>query len=337
MSSSLEAMTRYWHILSQIPVYPRSITVRQIVHHLELEGFSVNIRMVQRDLNYLSSITLFPISCEVEGRRQSWFWPASQKALSLPLMSTSMAIALYMIKDNLLAALPKQVIIELEPYFYAAEEVLRKKSSNTTKWKTKFKKIDTGYLFDTPASDNDIESVVYEALLANKQISASYTPRNSALKHYVLSPLGIVNKGNVLYLVAKQENRDEIKQFHMSRFQDVDMLTADVRLPHAFSLDEYVEQQAAFSYPIEQIKVELKLEVDESFVFFFENMTIGEHQTIAKIDEQTYLVTANVVPNSELIWWLAGRSDLITVVAPQVIRDELIKLLQKAFHRYGVG
>lgn len=178
MSSSLEAMTRYWHILSQIPVYPRSITVKQIVHHLELEGFSVNIRMVQRDLNYLSSVTLFPITCEVEGRRQSWFWPASQKALSLPLMSTSMAIALYMIKDNLLAALPKQVILELEPYFYAAEELLRKKSSNTTRWKTKFKKIGAGYLFDTPASanDNEIETIIYEAVLANKQISASYTP-----------------------------------------------------------------------------------------------------------------------------------------------------------------
>ena len=337
MSSSLETMTRYWHILSQIPVYPRSITVKQIVHHLELEGFSVNIRMIQRDLNYLSSISLFPITCKVEGRRQSWFWPASQKALSLPLMSTSMAIALYMIKDNLLAALPKQVIIELEPHFYAAEEVLRKKSSSTTKWKSKFRKIDSGHLFDTSILGNDIEILIYEALLMDKQISVNYTPRHSKLKSYVLSPLGIVSKGSVLYLVAKQEDSNEVKQFHLSRFQNVEVLTSDVSPPNSFTLDDYIEQQAAFSYPTQHEKAELKLEVDESFVFFFDSMAIGEQQTVTKMNEQTYLVTASVVPNAELIWWLAGRSDLITVVAPLSVREELIKLLQKAFNRYGVG
>ncbi|WP_269520391.1 helix-turn-helix transcriptional regulator [Alteromonas sp. BMJM2] len=337
MSSSLETMTRYWHILSQIPVYPRSITVRQIVHHLELEGFSVNIRMVQRDLNYLSSVTLFPISCEVEGRRQSWFWPASQKALSLPLMSTSMAIALYMIKDNLLSALPKQVIHELEPYFHTAEELLNKKSSNTAKWKKKFKKIDAGYLFHAPVLCNDIEALIYEAVLADKQISVLYQPRNSEPKHYVLSPLGIVCKGNVLYLVARSGEGQDVKQFHLSRFQKVEILASDVVRLKNFDLDEYVEKDAAFSYPIQQKAVELMLEVDESFVFFFENTTIGEHQAITNIDEKTCLVTAHVTPNSELIWWLAGRSDLITVTSPAVVKDELMELLRKANQRYGIA
>lgn len=337
MSSSLEAMTRYWHILSQVPVYPRSITVKQIVRHLELEGFSVNVRMVQRDLNYLSSVPLFPITCEMEGRRQAWFWPSSKKSLALPLMSPSMAIALYMIKDNLLSALPKQVISELEPYFHTAEELLNKKSSNTSKWKNKFKKIDSGYLFDTPTVCSNTEISIYEAVLADKQISATYQPRNSKAKRYVLSPLGIVCKGTVLYLVAMSGESNDIKQFHLSRFQTVEVLPSPVSQVNNFDLDQYVEEHAAFSYPIVQKTVELKLEVDESFIFFFENSTIGESQTITHVDEQTYLVTANVIPNGELIWWLAGRSDLLTVLSPTIVRDKLITLLNKAAQRYGIN
>jgi len=60
MSRSDETLYRQWVMLSRIPRYPRKITVPELKNILEGEGYTVNTRTVQRDLNKLS--TSFPLS-----------------------------------------------------------------------------------------------------------------------------------------------------------------------------------------------------------------------------------------------------------------------------------
>lgn len=63
---------RQLKILTMLPVAPQRLGTKRIVDQLTAAGFSVNTRMVQRDLAELSRV--FPLSSD-DGMPAGWSWP----------------------------------------------------------------------------------------------------------------------------------------------------------------------------------------------------------------------------------------------------------------------
>ncbi len=92
MYSASSVLYRHWLILSKIPRYPRTVTTKALQSFLATHGFEVSRRMVQRDVESLSASELFPLTSELQGKSNVWYWPPGATLLSLPVMDISVAL-----------------------------------------------------------------------------------------------------------------------------------------------------------------------------------------------------------------------------------------------------
>ncbi|MBT3844929.1 MAG: WYL domain-containing protein, partial [Gammaproteobacteria bacterium] len=81
----MDAALRQLEMMRLIPRAPRSITVTRLAEKLEDEGFAINVRTIQRDLNALTS--LFDLRNKAVGRTQKWFWGENAELIDIPGMS----------------------------------------------------------------------------------------------------------------------------------------------------------------------------------------------------------------------------------------------------------
>ena len=213
MSRSDETLYRQWVMLTRIPRHPRKITVPALKSILLGEGYTVDTRTIQRDLNKLS--ISFPLSSDTEGRKNYWYWIPEAAIQDLPGMDPVTALAFEMAESYLKPLLPRATLDLLQPYFHRARKVLNAQSDTLLrKWPEKVAVIERGPVLQKPDINPDVQQVVYQALLEEKPIKASYQPRGAEQsKDYLMHPLGIVSRVGMIYLICTLWDYDDAKQF----------------------------------------------------------------------------------------------------------------------------
>lgn len=323
MSRSDETLFRQWLMLSRIPRYPMKISVTELNKVLMGEGYAVDKRTVQRDLNKLS--LPFPLCNETVGRTNYWFWTKDAAVIDLPGMEPVTALAFEMAQEYLIPLLPTVTLEVLMPYFKRAGEVLNKQSSSQlSAWSDKVAVIERGPKLLKPDISPDIQRTIYHALLNEKCLEATYIPRGEQKeKSYLIHPLALVSKMGVLYLICTLWNYTNIKQFALHRFTKATQTDLPLNIPATFSLDKYIEEDKQFSFKISEQTVQLKALFNSETAKHLAETPLSEDQTITKQDENKVLVTAEVFDTHELRWWLQGFGDNVEVLEPISIRNKL--------------
>lgn len=240
---------RQWQILSQLD-RKRWVGTTHIKEQLDLMGFDISLRTIQRDLNALAE--RFPIE-KNNANPQGWRWQEDAPMQSLPHMNLSQAVAFSMVKDNLTQLLPPAVLDELMPWFDLANRQLKEsKVANT--WLDRVRILSANQPLIPPAVDNEAKEAVYEAMFQNKQLLACYKARGrDEPQDYVLNPLAIIQRGVVIYLVASRADRpvDDLRQFALHRFVSAKVGEQEAKLPNDFDLDNYINSGAmGFNFPL---------------------------------------------------------------------------------------
>jgi len=331
MSRSVETLYRQWLLLSKVPRSPRRITVSKLESILSAEGYDVNTRTIQRDLINLS--VTFPLNNETEGRTNFWFWIEGAAIQDLPGMDPVTALAFQMAESFLLPIVPSETLTVLQPYFVRAKEVLNTSSTQLKEWPKKVAIIERGPTLLKPSINPQIQQLIYQGLLEEKQLSVTYNVRHTRVKSdFIVNPLGIVNKQNSLYLVCTLWTYTDIKQFALHRFESVEILEEKAHIPDAFNLSTYLKQSHSFSYPIGESPIELKVLFEEPTAAHLYETPLSENQILQKQEDGRILLEATVMDTQELRWWLSGFSSKVTVLEPIELRqyfiDELRQLTQ---------
>jgi len=322
MSKSEDTLYRQWIMLTKIPRHPRKTSVATLKDILTGEGYFVDTRTVQRDLNKLS-IT-FPLSCETEGRKNYWFWIEQAAIQDLPGMDPVTALAFDMAKSYLEPLLPKTTLNLLQPYFIRAQEVLNDETkSSLRKWPDKVKTIERGPKLQAPSIKTEVQQIIYQALLEEKTIQATYNPRGqSASKDYLIHPLGIVHRMGVVYLICTLWQYDDIKQLALHRFKAATIADEPANIRSDFSLTDYIENGQKLAYPIGSKDINLKLLFDKTVAEHLAETPLSENQTITPQGDTKVLVTATVSDTLELQWWLQAFGDNVEVIEPLQMREK---------------
>jgi predicted DNA-binding transcriptional regulator YafY len=325
MSRSDETLFRQWVMLTRIPRYPRKITVPALEDILIGEGYTVDTRTIQRDLNKLS--ISFPLSNDTEGRKNYWFWIEDAAVQDLPGMDPVTALAFEMAESYLDPLLPKATLELLQPYFHRARDVLNDQSDSLLrKWPDKVAVIERGPVLQKPAITPDVQRIVYQALLEEKPIKASYQPRGAAQpKDYLMHPLGIVSRVGVIYLICTLWDYDDAKQFALHRFTHAKIADNQINIPDKFSLEHYIEKDQQFSYKLEDEPIQLKVLFDAKTAGHLAETPLSSSQKLTPIDDGRVLLEAEVMRTLELRWWLQGFGDNVEVLEPISMRDKFIK------------
>ncbi len=325
MSRSDETLYRQWVMLTRIPRYPRKITVSALKNILLGEGYTVDTRTIQRDLNKLS--ISFPLSNDTEGRKNYWFWIEEAAIQDLPGMDPVTALAFEMAESYLEPLLPQATLELLQPYFHRARGVLNAQSDSLLrKWPDKVAVIERGPILHKPNINPDVQRIVYQALLEEKPIKAAYQPRGAKqTKDYLMHPLGIVSRVGVIYLICTLWDYDDAKQFALHRFSHAEIADSPINIHNEFSLKHYIEKDQQFSYKIEDEPVQLKVLFDAKTAGHLAETPLSSSQKLTVQNDGRVLLEATVMRTLELLWWLQGFGDNVEVLEPKSMRDKFIE------------
>lgn len=332
-----DMLFRQWTMLRHIPRQPRRIKTSELTARLLDEGFKTTVRTVERDLDKLS--VAFGYTSDTEGHTHYWYWPADFEAIDIPGLEPNTALAFNLAERHLSRLLPPSTLDLLAPYFERARKILDADSQKPlTHWQEKIRIIGTGPRLAAPGIDTDVQRAMYDALLHEHRVHLYYAPRNDdsgAIKEYEFSPLGLVSRDGVIYLVGPLWEYENVVQLALHRVEHVETLPATVFRPPDFQLAEYVHGDDGFNYPTGAGKIRLVILMDATAARHLAERPLSKDQSISShLENNRVVIAATVLETQALTWWLLGFGDAVEVIEPRSLRERVSNILSRAANRY---
>lgn len=334
MSFTPETLLRHWQTLRLIPRYPRKATAGEICEALAEAGFSVGKRTIERDLQALSRI--FPLLLDDREKPYGWSWEQDSAAFDVPSVGTNEALAFMMLRTYLGSLMPSSVQDHLAPYFKMAEQRLDTLVGHSTlaAWLKKVKVIESTQPLLAPVIDRHVEAVIQEGLLLGRQCQISYRRKDESVpESYPVNPLGLVQRGKLIYLVCTIKTYADLRILALHRVKTAEMMESKVVKPSGFDLDSYLAS-GAFGWGERKI-IKLKLRFDSEAGSHLYETPLSADQRITQLPDGRLQVTATVTDSKQLLWWLLGFGDSVEVVSPKSLRVEVATQLSGAAARYA--
>lgn len=311
---------RQWLVLRMIPRHGR-ITASQIHSRLLDEDLELSRRTVERDLDSLS--VLFPITCDIEGRTNYWYWNPDAAQLDVPTMDLHTSLAFHLMGTYMLRLLPRITQKRLDPYIMNAGTILETINASHSAWPDKVRMVSRSLAMQMPTIDEAVLEAVSEALFSERSLAMSYRKRShedvKAYSH--LNPLGLVFIDNLIYLVATVGQHENPLQFLLHRMVSVRKLDQPAIMPQGFSLQQYIDS-GEFSYPVDARTITLKALFDIDIAAYLRETPVPGTKSITLNDEDTILLEADVQDTMQLRWWLKGFGDQVEILEPTDLRLE---------------
>ena len=321
------SLYRQWQILSRLST-GKWMGTRELQEILQREGIDISLRTIQRDLNQIS--LRFPIESS-KTVPQGWRWRSDAPIQSLPHMTSSQAVTFMMVEEHLKHLLPPSLIEEMNPWFDLARRSLSTQN-NVRQWINRVRIVPATQPLIPPVVEKQAQQAIYEGLLQDKQLECVYQGRNLSgeEKTYILNPLGLVQKGAIIYLICTRQDKTDIQTFALHRFKSASVLNSRAMHPVDFDIDAYIDSGAlGFRVDYNQAtqNIVLKLIMSEQDAHYFDESQLSKDQTIEKLADGLAQVTANVPFTSQLVWWLRGFGNKIQQIEPIEVANAVRQLV----------
>ncbi len=325
-----DTLMRQWQMLRMIPRHPRRMTTDEIERRLLAEGFRIHRRSIQRDLMRLSA--LFPLECHEAARPYGWCWARDASAFDIPGMDAHAALAFWLVREHLEPLLPEATLRELAPHFIRAGEVLDTAHGGAACWRRKVRVLQRGPALERPAVDAAVQRVVHEGLLRERRIRLRYRPRGKDECEYEASPLGMLVREGVIYLVATLWDYADPLLLALHRMREAALLDAPATPPEGFDLDAWI----ATGEPDYALGDAFRLEAlfTEEAAFHLRERPLAPDQALERHPDGRVRLTATVQDTQQLRWWLLGFGDQVEVLAPAPLRAHLAGIARRMARAY---
>lgn len=334
-TSGTTVLQRYLKILEHLPRYPGKTTVQGLLEILENRGIHATKRGIQRDLETLSQVLPITHSEEGKGNAFWWYWMEDAQTISFPAPNIEAALSMVLVEKHLDSILPpdmlrvmRTLLPRMGNFFHKAEELGR-----LNRLRTKVEFVPTRFELKPPTVCENVHATVLAALEQGKQICVKYRSMSDEDGRDIrLSPLSLVYKPPVTYLVATAYRYTEPRHYCMHRIIAAEMLNSDVVEPRGYSLHDYIDS-ANLSFRRGD-KIHLRLRVCSSFVRFFEETQLSDDQRIRRESEEFSLLSASVLFSQDMVNWLLGFSEWVEVLEPKTVRDEFTRIISAQIAKY---
>jgi predicted DNA-binding transcriptional regulator YafY len=335
MSFTPETLLRQWQTLRMIPRHPRKITATALCASLNQDGFAVGKRTVERDLQSLAMI--FPLVSDERSKPFGWSWQKDAPAFDLPGISNSEAITLLLSREHLRNLLPASTIAQLQPYFALAEQKLSalEQHSGIAGWQHKVRVIPPTQPLLAPKIDEAVQATLHEALLNERQCNVTYQKREATeSENYPVHALGLVQRGQVLYLVCTIKAYPQLRLLALHRIRAAELMSEAISKPADFDLDKYIASGALGWFPKETIHLNAIFTAEVAAHLY--ETPLSEDQTMTELPDGRIQLTATVQETLQLRWWLQGFGDAVEVVEPVHLRKQIAESVHHLAERYEI-
>ncbi|WP_134682741.1 helix-turn-helix transcriptional regulator [Brevibacillus migulae] len=299
------------------------MTTSQLAAQLE-----VSVRTMHRDLEALSSAG-FPIYAE-RGKLGGWRL-LEQYQTKLTLLGMDELPALFLpIPLPLLRDLGMEKDVQLAR-LKLLETLPEKQRSNAESIHQRIY-IDTG---NWHAKEEDLSRLplLQTAIWEERLLVIHYARADREQRERIVSPLGLVAKGNVWYLIAMAEN--DVRTYRVNRITDAKLLDERFVRPEAFDLRAYWEDSSRqFVERLPQYHVVARVQdsiIDQlSYAGRYPLITLVEER-----DETGWLtLSLQFQIEHEACAFLMGFGSKIEVLKPHALRERISRLAEELLRLY---
>lgn len=323
MATNQQALLRQWHMFGMVPRAPTRISAKELCERLCDADFPVTKRTVERDLKELSQV--FPIVVNNRDKPFGWSWLRDASSFDLPGLTLPEALTLALVEQHLRHHLPPSAVDALRPHFQSAARTLSAvdESAPSRAWLDKVRSVPPQQPLLAPRMDGECQRIVNLALMQDRQLRLHYRKRDAdgPTAYDAVHPLGIVQRGGLVYLVCMFADYDDVRTIALHRVQQTEPLYQPDRKKQGFDIDAYIASG--------QFGVIAGEPINLRAVF---TRAAGEHLHETPLSADQMLVVgsdgrlhlAATVPNTRsLVWWLLGFGDGVLVQEPIELREEL--------------
>lgn len=326
-SSTRSTLARQWELLKILPVRAPGVTAADLQKSLEQAGHPTSKRTVERDLVELSR--LFPLQCNSKGTPFGWYWTPGSTA-DLPGLSICDALTMRLVEGSIRPLVPANLLAVLEPRFAQAQRKLESLSaeSASARWADKVASVQPALSLLAPVIDKDVLEKVQDALLKDLQIGCRYYAAHKDQTHdLTLSPLGLIQRGQVTYLIAIAEPFEDVRQFVLHRIQAAVAIDHPATRPPEFNLQRYIES-GAMQFGSGQ-SMRLEAWITEGLARLMRETPLSQDMEISPLPDGATL-TATVADSWELRWWILSHAGSIRIDKPYLLKEAITQRLQEA-------
>lgn len=333
MPEAKDTLARLFTLLRLIPQHPRYASTATLRDKLDEQGFAVDIRTVQRDLNRLS--LSFALTSQEDPKRNRNLWSRTRNTLDLQDMEPATALALYLAESHLKNLLPKSVLDLLGPQFNRARQLLDNLGQNAfPHWAQCVRTLPNGKALLPAPVEADVWQEVSAALLERKQLRVHYLScGKTEARPLLIHPAGLISRHAIGYLIASVEGYGDLRQFALHRIQQAERQDAPTREHPGFDIDHYICRDLNTSAPIEPI--ELIADVSPQIAWLLGETPLSAEQTLEPLpDTDWQRLRATVQDDQETLWWVFGLGEKVRVWEPESLAEKLRERLAKMQNLY---
>lgn len=323
-------LLRQWKMLRMIPRLPRKIGTSELMEKLEAADFNIDLRTIQRDLNQLSEV--LPLTADM-AKPQGWSWKEAAEQFDIPGMEPQVALTFHMAEIHMRRLLPASTVDTLKPWFSAAHRVLNEHGNGISRWPEKIRVLPRGLPQKAPEINPDVLAKVYQAVLQDRKLKIEYWREIEESRQYVIHPMALVVRDQIIYLVCVFDGFDDIRQLAMQRVYAAEVLSQTSEPQPSFVLDDYIAE-GAFGFIFGDKALQLKARFMSHVAIHLQETPIAEDQRLEEIDENFVLLSATVPDTRELRMWLMTFADEVEVLEPVLLRQEFAEHAQRLLAFY---
>lgn len=323
MRTATDTTLRHLATLSAIPVGLPGKSTTQIFHELRDKNpdFSVTRRTAQRSLEQLSQ--RFPITADTHGRTNYWYWIEPHALTQIPAMGATTAFILSIAAEYLRPIMPPSTLPKLEPYFRHAQGILD--GTDLGRWSDRTAIIAQGPTLTAPDISPDVQQMVCEALMTNRRVEVQYRGKHEKeSKTIILSPLGIVVRTGVVYVVATSWKYEDLRHYVLHRMSEPRLMDESVEAPPDVRLADHLGDDGSFAYPVTDEKLKLRALFDAGAGAHLIESRLGPDHRATEQEDGRVLVEATVPDTTQLRWWLTAFGSSVEVLGPYGLREEFV-------------
>ncbi len=332
-NSGRNTLSRQWELLQLLPTSGSGATARDLQQRLAEAGFPTTKRTVERDLEDLATVFAIRKNDKSVPYGFSWAPPSSVQATAVTVLE---ALTLTLAQEMLKPLIPAFMLGALKPRFEQANSKLSAltRQSPASRWPEKVASVPAYLPLVKPKIDAACLATVQEALIENRQLTCSYySAHRDQMSQLMLNPLGLVQRGEITYLIAMAEPHEDARQFALHRMSDVAITEISAKTLCGFDLKAYAASGAMQFGDNAAELITLEAWVSDGLLRLLQETPLSESMETMSSEEGGW-IRAQVADSWELEWWLLSHTGSIAVTGPETLKQRLLQRLRRGIELY---
>lgn len=300
---ALETTVLAIELLRRIP-RGRKITASELHDQLKAVGIDRDIRSIQRQLERLSEH--FEIERDDRSKPFGYRWLEQSKGLALPNLTPQESLLLGLAEEHMKNLLPSRLMKSMESFFSQAKRNLGPDSNARLEreWPGKVRVVATSQPLIPPKIASGVFEVVSEALYSNRWLNLDYRNAGGKRNKVEVMPLGLVQQGPRLYIVCRFRGYENERNLALHRILLAEMSTLTFVRPKEFDLKKY-DDDGRFGFGDGKM-IRLTFCIERNTGLHLLESPLSIDQQVVELEDEKLEITATVVDNAMLEWWLLG-------------------------------